>query len=167
MSIFASAAARPSLRFAFSHPAHLVALGFGAGLAPVAPGTVGTLLALALYAGILGTMPPSIFAALWCTGFLVGAWACEITGRHMGVHDHGSMVWDEVMAFLLGLFFTPAGVIWQAVAFLLFRLFDIFKPPPIRRAEQALPNGVGVMFDDLIAALYALLLIAGWKFTLG
>lgn len=168
LSIFASATGgRVSLRFAFSHPAHFIALGFGVGRVPVAPGTFGTLLALALYLAGLGSIPPGAFAIGWCAAFLLGVWACEVTGRHLGVHDHGAMVWDEVMAFLLVLFFTPAGPIWQGVAFLLFRLFDIVKPPPIRRAERALPNGLGVMFDDLIAAFYALLLIAAWRLGFG
>jgi phosphatidylglycerophosphatase A len=153
------------LRFALTHPAHFIALGFGAGLVQVAPGTFGTLLALALHLAIFATMPPEIFAIVWCAGFAVGTWACEVTGRHLGVHDHGAMVWDEVMAFLLVLFFTPALAIWQALAFLLFRLFDIAKPPPIHRAELAFPNGFGVMFDDLIAGFYALLAISGWKFA--
>lgn len=133
---------------------------------PFAPGTFGTLLALALYLAGLDSLSPAAFAMAWCTAFLLGIWACEITGQHLGVHDHGAMVWDEVMAFLLVLFFTPAGPVWQAVAFVLFRLFDIVKPPPIRRSERALPNGLGVMFDDLIAAFYALLLIAAGKLAL-
>jgi len=87
-------------------------------------------------------------------------WACEVTGRAIGAADHGGMVWDETVAFLLVLFFAPATLPWQAAAFLLFRLFDILKPPPIRYYDQALKSGFGVMLDDLIAASYALLVLA-------
>jgi phosphatidylglycerophosphatase A len=99
--------------------------------------------------------------------FIVGAWACEVSGRRLGVHDHGGMVWDEVTAFLMVLFFTPATLLWQVCAFLLFRLFDIVKPVPIRYFDRTLRNGLGVMFDDLLAAFYALLCLAGWKFLFG
>jgi phosphatidylglycerophosphatase A len=92
--------------------------------------------------------------------FALGVWACEVTGRAIGAADHGGMVWDETVAFLLVLFFAPAALPWQAAAFLLFRLFDILKPPPIRYYDQALKGGFGVMFDDVIAAAYALLVLA-------
>ena len=92
--------------------------------------------------------------------FALGVWACEVTGRAIGAADHGGMVWDETVAFLLVLFFTPAVWYWQALAFLIFRLFDILKPPPIRYYDRTLKNGFGVMFDDLIAAFYTLLVLA-------
>lgn len=150
----------PDTRFVFSHPAHAIAFGGGAGLSPVAPGTVGTLLAFPLHLLLEPRLEPWTYLALILALFWVGVWACAVTGRALGVTDHGGMVWDEVVAFLLVLFFTPAGLAWQAAAFGLFRLFDIWKPPPIRYYDRALKNGFGVMFDDLIAAGYTLLLLA-------
>jgi len=151
---------RPSWRFLLSHPAHLVAFGFGVGLAPVAPGTWGTLLALPVYWLVSPRLEPVEFLLMLAVLFALGVWACEVTGRAIGVSDHGGMVWDETVAFLLVLFFVPATLPWQAAAFLLFRLFDILKPPPIRYYDQALKGGFGVMLDDLIAASYALLVLA-------
>jgi phosphatidylglycerophosphatase A len=83
-----------------------------------------------------------------------------VTGRNLGVHDHGGMVWDEIAAFMLVLYFIPPQPMWQAFAFLLFRVFDIVKPPPIRRLDQKIQNGFGVMLDDVLAAFYALLCLA-------
>jgi phosphatidylglycerophosphatase A len=150
----------PTLPFLLHHPAHFIALGFGAGLAPFAPGTFGTLVAIPIallldrYAGTAG------FAAAIVALFVVGAWASAVTGRALGVPDHGSIVIDEVVAFLLVLFFaglTP----WRiGVAFVLFRLFDIVKPPPIRQLDASMKNGIGVMLDDLLAAGYTLLVLA-------
>jgi len=151
---------RPSWRFLLSHPAHLVAFGFGAGLMPVAPGTWGTLLAPPVFLLVSPRLDPLEFLLMLAVLFALGVWACEVTGRVIGAADHGGMVWDETVAFLLVLFFAPATLPWQAAAFLLFRLFDILKPPPIRYYDQALKGGFGVMFDDLIAASYALLVLA-------
>lgn len=153
---------RPRPGFAFSHPAHVIAFGFGAGLAPFAPGTAGTALGWALgwalgglHAGLV------LFTAVAC--FLIGLWACEVTGRHLGVADHGAMVWDEVAAFVLVLAMLPRELAWQAAAFVAFRFFDIAKPPPIRHFERRYGGGFGVMFDDLVAAAYTLLLLAAVK----
>ncbi|MHB1187782.1 phosphatidylglycerophosphatase A family protein [Thiobacillus sp.] len=159
---------RPDLKFLFAHPAHLIAFGFGSGLAPRAPGTVGTLLGLPLFwliTAVAPDLPNQII--LLIAAFLLGVWACGRTGRALGVADHGGMVWDEIVAFALvlmltpTLLFTPAGWPWIALAFALFRLFDILKPWPIRLADRRLKNGFGVMFDDLLAALYAIAVIKG------
>lgn len=142
------------------HPAHFIALGFGAGLARFAPGTFGTLLGWALGA-FLGTLLPAPgLLALIAAFFLLGVWACGVTGRHLGAHDHGGMVWDEVVAFMLVVAIVPAEVAWQLAAFVLFRFFDIAKPPPIRSLERRWQGGFGVMADDLLAAGYALLVLA-------
>jgi len=154
---------RPSAGFAFSHPAHAVALGFGAGLVPFAPGTAGTAAAWPLGWLLAGTLQPVLALALIALLFALGVWACELTGRHLGVADHGSMVWDEIVAFLLILAIVPGSLAWQAAAFVLFRLFDIAKPPPIRWFERRYHGGFGVMFDDIIAAGYALLVLAAAK----
>ena len=125
MTTSADLAGRPSARFVFSRPAHCLAFGFGVGLSPVAPGTFGTLLALPIHAWLLPRMGEAGFALLLPVLFLAGVWACQVTGRRLGVHDHGGMVWDETVAFLIVLFFIPAAPLWQAFAFLLFRLFSI------------------------------------------
>ena len=167
MTISVSLRARPNIRFLFAHPAHFFALGLGAGLAPVAPGTFGTLLALPIYAWLLPRVGDRGFAALLPAMFLLGVWACQVTGKRLGVHDHGGMVWDETVAFLIVLYFTPASLAWQAFAFLVFRLFDIAKPAPIRHFDRTIRNGLGVMFDDVLAAFYTLLCLAGWKYLFG
>ena len=152
--------ARPSWRFVLSRPAHFIAFGFGVGLIPVAPGTCGTLLALPLYWLFQPEVAPLEFLLLVALLFGLGVWACEMTGRALGVHDHGGIVWDETVAFLLVLFFTPAAPAWQAAAFVLFRLFDILKPPPIRHYDRTLKSGFGAMLDDLMAAFYTLIILA-------
>ena len=145
------------LRFLIAHPAHLVAFGFGAGLIPRAPGTVGTLLGLPLYWAIAAAAPDlANRIALLVAAFLFGIWACARAGRALGKADHGGIVWDEIVAFALVLLFTPAGWPWMLAAFALFRFFDIVKPWPIRFFDQKLKNGFGVMFDDLLAAGYAI-----------
>ncbi|MEW6414760.1 MAG: phosphatidylglycerophosphatase A [Pseudomonadota bacterium] len=153
---------RPDLGFLFAHPAHLIAFGFGAGLAPRAPGTVGTLLGLPLFWAIVSVAPdrPNQIILL-IAAFLLGIWACARAGRALGVPDHGGIVWDEIVAFALVLVFTPPAWAWVAIAFALFRLFDILKPWPIRLADRRLKNGFGVMFDDLLAALYAIAALKG------
>ena len=153
---------RPDLKFLFAHPAHLIAFGFGSGLAPKAPGTVGTLLGLPLFWLVMTAAPdlPNRLILL-VAAFLLGVWACARTGRALGVADHGGMVWDEIVAFALVLLFTPVNWLWIALAFALFRLFDILKPWPIRFADTHLKNGFGVMFDDLLAAAYAIAVIKG------
>ena len=148
------------------HPAHVIALGGGAGLVPGAPGTAGTMLAFPIYWGLASFFMAQMLLVLIALGFAVGIWACGHTGRALGVPDHGGIVWDEIIAFLLVLVFTPTGYLWQAFAFLLFRLFDILKPPPIRYFDRKWKNGFGVMFDDLLAACYTLLLIAAAKWIM-
>jgi len=157
----------PPLRFLFSHPAHFIALGFGAGLAPVAPGTFGTLVAIPMAMVLRANVPDPYFLAAIVVFALIGVWACGVTGRDLGVPDHGSIVWDEVVAFLLVLYFIGDDAFRVAIAFLLFRLFDIFKPPPIRQLDRAMKNGTGVMLDDLLAAGYTLLVFALWQRLVG
>lgn len=145
----------PDARFLVAHPAHFIALGFGSGLAPKAPGTFGTLAAVALYWLLALVLPPLAIAFLAIPLFFLGVWACDVTGRHLGVQDHGAMVWDEIVAFLPLAAIASASLLLQLVAFLLFRLFDIWKPYPIRQVEARIKGGFGVMVDDLIAAAYA------------
>ena len=152
----------PTLGFLVSHPAHFIALGFGAGLAPVAPGTFGTLVALPIAAALWTYTGDAGFLATIAALFALGVWASAVTGRDLGVPDHGAIVWDEVVAFLLVLFFVGSDDVRVAFAFLLFRLFDIVKPPPIRQVDAKLKNGFGVMADDILAAGYTLLVFALW-----
>ncbi len=142
------------------HPAHFIAFGGGVGLVPVAPGTFGTLLALPLYWLAAPRFETPVFLLLTAGLFALGVWACDVTGRAVEAADHRGMVWDEVVAFLLVLVFAPAAPWWQLAAFLLFRFFDILKPPPIRYYDRTFKSGFGVMLDDLVAAFYTLLVLA-------
>ena len=153
-------AAEPSLTFLFRHPAHFIALGFGAGLAPVAPGTFGTLVAIPIASLLRAHVPDGVFAAAIAAFALIGVWAAEITGRDLGAADHGAIVWDEVVAFLLVLFIVGDDGVRVALEFLVFRVFESVKPPPIRQLDAALKNGFGVMLDDLLAAGYTLIVLA-------
>jgi phosphatidylglycerophosphatase A len=151
---------KPSWRFLFSHPAHLLAFGFGSGLARKAPGTFGTLVAFPLYWYLAPRLTNAMFLLVLIWSFAIGVWVCDKTGKALGVADYGGIVWDEIVAFLLVLFFTPPGWEWSLLAFVLFRFFDIIKPPPIRYFDSNWHGGLGVMFDDLLAAGYSLLCMA-------
>ncbi len=154
---------QPDLNLIYSHPAYFIAFSGGAGLSPVAPGTVGSLVAFPLFWLLNQYLSPVYFLLLIDIMFIVGIWACGLSGKALGAPDHGSMVWDETVAFLLVLFFTPVDWAWQLAAFILFRLFDIAKPQPIRHYDSHLQGGFGVMFDDMVAAFFTLLCLAGWK----
>ncbi|MFN7572449.1 MAG: phosphatidylglycerophosphatase A [Betaproteobacteria bacterium] len=157
---------RPDGKFLLAHPAHWIALGLGSGLPRIAPGTWGTLAGWALYVAL----DPWLAGGGWPWAvlgvFAVGAWAAQVTGRHLGAADSSHIVIDEIVAFWIVLLMLPADtaypVVQQAAAFLIFRFFDIVKPPPIRAVDARFKNGLGVMADDLIAAFYTLLLFALW-----
>ena len=150
----------PTARFALRHPAHFVALGFGTGLAPVAPGTVGTVLAFPIYMLLDRWLDPLGLAVVIAAFFALGVWACGRTGSDLGIADHSSMNWDEVVAMMLILLVIPDEWQWWAFAFGAFRFFDVVKPPPIRHIDRTMKGGLGVMFDDIVAAFYTLLLMA-------
>ena len=150
----------PSLRFLFAHPAHLIACGFGSGLSPFAPGTAGTLFAWATFPLLRGTMDDVVLLPFLLVCYGLGIFAVHRTGQDLGVIDHGSIVWDEIVPFWLVLAFCPAGWLWQGAAFLLFRVFDILKPQPARFFDQRVKNGFGVMADDLVAGAYTLLVLS-------
>ena len=162
-----TAGVSPTFGFLIRHPAHFIALGFGAGLAPVAPGTFGTLVAIPIAAVLRQQFSEGVFVTAIVVFALLGIWAAQVTGRHLGVPDHGAIVWDEVVAFLLVLYFVGGEGVRIAVAFVVFRFFDIVKPPPIRQLDAALKNGLGVMVDDLAAAGYTLLVLALAKRFIG
>lgn len=160
--------ARPTARFMLAHPAHIIAQGFGSGLSPIMPGTSGTLFAWWSFA-LLSARWPEWFTALhWfeviVISFAVGTWACGKTGRDMGIADHGSMVIDEIVAFwLVLLLLMPADFSTQCWAFLWFRFFDMVKPPPIGYFDRHLKGGFGVMWDDIVAAFFTLMVFALWR----
>jgi phosphatidylglycerophosphatase A len=163
---------RSMLQFMCRHPAHLLAQGFGSGLSPVMPGTAGTLFGWVSFVALTRAAPawfsPLHWAWIIVAGFAIGILACGRTGRDMGVSDHGSMVWDEIIAFWLVLLFVmPAGFATQLWAFVVFRFFDMVKPPPIRFFDKHVKGGFGVMWDDIMAAFYTLLLFALWRANAG
>jgi phosphatidylglycerophosphatase A len=151
------------------HPAHAIALGFGSGLSPIAPGTVGSLWGWASWLLIQNSMSLTAQAALILASLVIGLWACTLTARNMGVSDPGSIVWDEIVAMWLILFLLmPAGFMAQLSAFLLFRFFDAVKPGPVAWADRLFKGfgwrgGWGILFDDLVAALCTLLVLAIWR----
>lgn len=144
---------RPRLRW-LKDPRHLLALGLGSGLAPVAPGTFGTLVAIPLYLLVAG-VSLSAYISLVMSAFVVGVYVCDYTARALGVHDHPAIVWDEVVGFLITMIAVPLS--WQTVllGFVFFRLFDILKPWPIRWLDRYVKGGLGIMIDDVLAGVFA------------
>ena len=152
----------PNWKFILSRPAYFIAFGFGSGLSPFAPGTAGTLAAFPIYGLlVLAALNPTAYFALIAALFLIGVWASHETGRALGIADYGGIVWDEIVAFLAILYFTPPTWGWFIAAFFIFRLFDVWKPFPIRYFDTHIKNGFGVMFDDALAAVYSIALIKG------
>ena len=153
-------------RKVLTDPVNFLAFGFGTGLAPAAPGTVGSLPGVALF---WLTMGFGLYVQLGIALLLVvsGIWLCGESARRIGVHDHGGIVWDEIAGMYLTLLLAPPTIAGFALAFGLFRLFDIVKPWPIRDLDHRLGGGLGIMLDDLAAALYALISLAlyGWLMT--
>ncbi len=147
-------------RFVVAHPAHFIAFGFGSGLAPVAPGTFGSLVAIPLTLWLLPAYGDVGFGLIIAAAFILGVWVCDVTGRRLGITDYGGIVWDEVVAMMLVLWFVPLRPWWILLAFLLFRLFDIIKLPPAGYFDQRWKNGLGVMLDDIAAAVHTLIVLA-------
>ena len=149
----------PSARdLAFGTPTGFFAFGFGSGLSPFAPGTMGTLVAVPL-AVALKFLPLPVFWPLLLMFFLLGVYLCDVTSQRLGQHDPGGIVWDEMVAYWLTVAFIPLSWAWFLAAFVLFRVFDILKPWPIRWVEKRFGGGLGIMLDDIVAALYAMLLL--------
>ena len=141
------------------HPVHFIAMGFGAGLMPVAPGTFGTLIAVPLYL-LLSELIWWQYALSVLLCLVLGIWVCQRTATALGVHDHQSIVWDEVVGYLVTMLAAPKHWVWILIGFGLFRLFDIIKPWPIRWLDQHVHGGLGIMLDDVAAGLLAALLIS-------
>jgi phosphatidylglycerophosphatase A len=160
---------RATAAFMLAHPAHLVALGFGAGLAPVAPGTCGTLWAWIAFLVLQHWLAPGQIGELVALALPLGWWACTVTARHLHSPDPSSIVWDEIACFWIVLWLLmPAGWLAQLSAFLLFRFFDAAKPGPMGWADRRFKGagwrgGFGIMVDDLAAAFCTLVVLALWK----
>jgi len=140
------------------NPVHVLALWFGAGTSPYAPGTIGSLLAFPVFF-LLNPLPLWLYVLITCVLFLLGILICGRTASDMGVHDHSAIVFDEVVGMLFTLAMVPVGWMWLVIGFLLFRIFDIWKPFPISILDRKVPGGLGIMLDDLIAAIYAWLVL--------
>lgn len=145
-------------RKVFSHPIYLIAFGFGAGLSPIAPGTCGTLVAIPLYY-LIQSFSLVNYGLILLFATVIGIWICDVTERGIGIHDYSGIVWDEVCGFGLTMFAAPKGWLWIAIGFVLFRLFDIVKPWPIAWIDRKMSGGLGVMIDDLMAGIYAWIIL--------
>lgn len=140
------------------NPIHCLAFGFGSGLAPKAPGTFGTVMAVPIYLLLL-QLPWLAYVAVLVISFTIGVYLCGKTADDLGVHDHPGIVWDEFVGFWITMLFAPAGWLWILFGFLLFRLFDIWKPFPIKILDQKVAGGFGIMIDDVLAGVYALIVL--------
>ncbi|STX43400.1 phosphatidylglycerophosphatase A [Legionella donaldsonii] len=147
-------------------PAYFIAFGFGSGLMPVAPGTWGTLAAIPVYL-LLAGQPLIVYLLMTILAFLLGVWVSDKVSQEMGVHDYSGIVWDEVVGYLLTMTMAPVGWGWMIIGFFLFRIFDIWKPQPIRSIDKQVHGGIGIMLDDVLAAIPAWLLmqLLAWGFA--
>jgi phosphatidylglycerophosphatase A len=155
---------RELVRRVLRDPVHWPAFGFGLGLMPRAPGTFGSLLGIPMWWLTGGDVV--VQAVVACVALVFGIWVCGASARRIGVHDHGGIVWDEVVGMYLTLLVIPAEPLWILGAFALFRLMDIWKPWPIRELDHRLHGGLGIMLDDVIAALFAAFLLLFFRFLL-
>lgn len=137
------------------NPLHFLSLGFGSGLSPYAPGTCGTLIAIPLYLLMVQLAWP-YYLAIVIVGFAVGVYLCHYTSIALGVHDHSGIVWDEIIGFWITMIAVPVSWQWILAGFVLFRVFDILKPWPVKIADAKMKGGFGIMFDDVLAGIYAL-----------
>ena len=157
---------RPKLaRTVLTDPVHFLAFGFGTGLSPFAPGTVGSLVGV-LFAWLTLDLGLPVQLGVAAGIVLSGIWICGESARRIGVHDHGGIVWDEIAGMYVTLLLAPPAIGAWILAFLLFRAFDIIKPWPIRDLDHRLKGGLGIMLDDLAAALYALILLALYRWLM-
>lgn len=153
-------------KFRLSDPVQFLALGFGSGLAPKAPGTFGTLAAIPVFL-LMAQLPVSQYMAVLSVMALFGVHICGYTAKAIGVDDHPAIVWDEIVGFLITMVLVPVSVTTLVVGFLLFRFFDIVKPWPISAVDKKLHSGLGIMLDDIIAGVMAfgvmqLIFVVNW-----
>ena len=159
-------AASLDARFLFAHPAHFIALGFGSGLAPFAPGTFGTLVAIPPYV-CMAHLPAWIYAVIVFGAFAFGVRVCETVSRDLGARDHGGIVFDEFVGYWTTMFLLPATWSWLLAGFAVFRLFDIWKPGPIGWCDRHVEGGFGIMLDDILAGTCACLVLHGLWIAMG
>lgn len=141
-------------RLSLSNPVHFLALGFGSGLAPKAPGTFGTLAAVPLYM-LMSGLSLTVYVAITLLVTVAGIWICDKAAKDMQVHDHGAIVWDEVAGLLITMIAAPSGWLYLVLGFILFRFFDIVKPWPIKILDARVHGGFGIMIDDVLAGVFA------------
>lgn len=139
-------------------PAYFIAFGFGSGLMPVGPGTWGTVAAIPIYF-LLAQTHWSVYLSVTLVSFVLGVFVCNKVSRDLGVPDYSGIVWDEIVGFLLTMFLVPFHLIWIISGFLLFRLFDIWKPNPIKWLDHHVKGGFGIMIDDVLAAIFAWIIL--------
>lgn len=147
---------KPTWTGLIAKPVHWLAFGLGSGLSPKAPGTAGTLVAIPLYL-LLAQLPLWAYVLAVVVAFAVGVYLCEKTSREMGVHDHPGIVWDEFVGYWITMIGAPAGWLWVLLGFVFFRIFDVLKPWPIRWLDEHVQGGFGIMIDDVLAGVMALL----------
>jgi len=147
------------------NPVHFLSLGFGSGLFPVAPGTAGTLAAIPVYL-LLARLDLSTYLAVTLLMFAIGIYLCDITSRELGGEDHPAIVWDEIVGYLVTMIGAPPKIEWLIAGFLLFRLFDILKPWPIRVLDRSVKGGLGIMLDDVLAGVFAALILHFFNFMI-
>jgi phosphatidylglycerophosphatase A len=157
---------RVPARTVFADPVHFLAFGFGAGLSPVAPGTAGTVVAVGLEL-LMRPLGLPVRIAIVIAVCVVGVWICGESARRLGTHDHPGIVWDEFAGYFLAMLAAPAGWPWVLAGFVLFRFFDVLKPWPIRELDHGIHGGLGIMLDDLVAGLFAGLILLAGKGILG
>ena len=145
----------PSALTLIKQPIHCLAFGFGSGLSPKAPGTMGTLMAIPLYLLLLQLSPQGYLIAV-ALSFIAGVYICHVSAKDLGVHDHPGIVWDEFVGYWITMIAAPSGWVWIVAGFALFRLFDIAKPWPISWCDKHVHGGFGIMIDDVLAGLLAL-----------
>jgi phosphatidylglycerophosphatase A len=147
------------------NPIDLLALGFGSGLVPVGPGTAGTVVAIPVYL-LLQPLDLVVYLAIVMLAFIAGIGICAHTARRLGLHDHSAIVWDEIVGYLVTMTAAPGGWEWVVGGFVLFRIFDIAKPWPIRWLDRHVHGGLGVMLDDLLAGVFAAAVLQGLVYLL-
>jgi len=146
-------------KVALGTPSGFLAFGFGSGLSPFAPGTMGTIVAIPFIFALKSLGDTGFWIAL-SVFFLLGVVVCDRASRKLGVHDHGGIVWDEMVGYWLSVAFVPLQWHWLLAAFFLFRFFDIYKPWPIRQIDRKVSGGFGIMIDDIFAAFYTMIVLA-------
>lgn len=152
---------RALLKKFFANPLYWIALGFGAGLMPFAPGTWGTLVSVPLYFIFIKICSPVMYYCVLIVSFLLGIFICHVVAQDLNKQDPKCIVWDEILGYWITMLFAPPGMLWMGIGFLLFRLFDVWKPYPIRYFDRKIHGGLGIMLDDVIAALFAGISIRG------